>query len=64
MLYYIAEINLCWCVKNNSLSNVNKRHCGVKVQNHWFVDLYEAYYLMNYKECVVNMADMSLYELI
>jgi len=51
-------------VKDNSLSNVNKRHCGVKVQNHWFVDLYEAYYLMNYKECVVNVRDMGLYELI
>ena len=41
---YIKELELCLCTKYES-----KRKVGIKVEK-WFIDVYEAFYVMNYKE--------------
>ena len=41
---YIKELELCLCTKYES-----KRKVGIKVEK-WFIDVYEAYFVMNYKE--------------
>ena len=48
---YIKELELCLCTKYES-----KRKVGIKVVK-WFIDVCEAYYVMNYKELSYEIVD-------
>ena len=50
---YSDLIDCGYCIKSDSIALLNKRHCGIKVQGHYFVSVHEIFYLMNYHECWV-----------
>lgn len=49
-----------YCIKDDSINLLFKRHCGTKLMGHYFINLYEIYYLLNYKECKICESELLL----
>ncbi|CAD8094391.1 unnamed protein product [Paramecium sonneborni] len=59
---YSEQLGIAHCIKDDSINILFRRHCGIKIQGHYFLSLLEIYYLLNYKECMVCRYNEELKE--
>ncbi|CAD8157242.1 unnamed protein product [Paramecium octaurelia] len=52
-ILYSEQLGIGYCIKDDSINILIRRHCGLKIKGHYFLSLFEIYYLLNYKECMV-----------
>ncbi|CAD8176470.1 unnamed protein product [Paramecium pentaurelia] len=61
-ILYSEQLGIGYCIKDDSINILIKRHCGIKIKGHYFISLFEIYYLLNYKECIVCQYNEELKE--